>query len=190
MNCGRFQRLVFEYMEGSLSPRTHAAAERHSTNCSICRELVLQQRESARLLTEGFRRNTAAIAFTADGERRLIAALQQPSVNVHDAPVFFYWWRRVAWVGAGAAVLVIALVFTKGLPFRSDRPAAVSSDVGSGNTPILVRFSYCSPIYTFRREGELVTDSLSCTPRLIEQTLWVERNQKPDPTNSAIESRL
>jgi len=190
MNCGRFQRLVFEHVEGSLSPKTHAAVERHLANCSTCRDLARQQRESARLLAEGFRHDTQAIAFTADGERRLIAALQQWPVNVHDAPVLFDWWRRVAWIGAGAAVLVIVLVFIKGFHIRSDRPAAVSSDVGSPNTPILVRFSYCSPIYTFRREGDLVTDSLSCTPRLIEQTLWVEQNQKPGPTNSTIESRL
>lgn len=186
MNCRRFNKLIFEHAEGSLSPRAQAAAERHLASCATCRELARQHRECARLLAEGFLRETERIAFAGEEQRRLVAALQQQPVQVHETHLLSDWWRRVAWIGASAAVL-IGLFLMAGFPFR-DRPAVPASSAADiSDAPILVRFSYCAPTYTFWREDDLVIDSLSCTPMFIEHTLW---NQKAASTKSGNQSRL
>ena len=176
MNCGRFQKLLFEYAEGSLSMATHEAAEHHLANCSTCRQIARQHQVFSRSLADGFHRDAASIAFSSEDQHRLIVALQQQPVNVPVRHVILNWWSRLAWIGASAAVLVIGLFVFTGLPFRSTPRAPRPDHVP--NRPMLVRFSYCEPGYTFRREADFVTDSISCNPRTIEQTLWLA-NQKP-----------
>jgi len=186
MNCGRFQKLLLEYTEGSLAQGTHEAAERHLVNCSICRQIVQQHQEFGRLLADDLRHNAASIRFSPEEQGRLVDALRQQDANEPARELISNWWSRLAWIGASAAVLVVGLFVITGLPFRSTPRAPRPDHVL--NRPMLVRFSYCEPSYTFHREADFVTDSIGCNPRTIEQTLWLARNQKP--VKSATKSEL
>ena len=169
---------MFEYAEASLSPRTQAKADIHMTACPACRELLRQHRQAAQCLGEGFLMATTQVTFGAAEQRRLIAALRQLSDKSSDLHLFSRWWRRVAWISATAAIVCIGLLLISRLPLR-DRPTHRASPDG----PTLVRFSYCAPSYTFVQEDDFVIDSLVCTPRIIEQTLWNQPSPSRKPAN-------
>jgi hypothetical protein len=132
-------------------------------------------------LSEGFRREAASIAFSAEDQRRLIAALQQPSLHVTVAHPLSGWWRRLAWCGAGAAAVVMGFCLITGFPSRSPRHRSPepTSQADVPDVPMLMHFSYCQPNYIFRRQADLVLDSVSCEPRTVEQTLWLAQHEKP-----------
>jgi hypothetical protein len=185
MNCRRFQKLLFEYVEESLSARTNAAAESHLANCPSCRKIAQQHRQFARSLSARFHRAAEPASFSREEQDRLVTALQRERI-VHDTQLVTSWWPRLAWIGASAAVLIIALFLMNRFPVRK-RP---SSGAGVASTPTVIQYSYCAPSYTFERRGDFVIDSLSCTPFLVQQTLWVERNKQPSSTKSGNASRL
>jgi hypothetical protein len=77
----------------------------------------------------------------------------------------------------GTALIIAACLMT-GLPFRSNTARQGDGSVQASNpaASVSVQLSYCAPAYTFRQEGDLVIDCLICTPRVVEQTLWLYRN--------------
>jgi len=186
MNCRRFQKLLFEYVEESLSAGTHAAAESHLARCSTCREVAQQHRQFARSLSDGFHRAAESTSFSSEEQDRLVSVLQGESTKIPDSHLVTGWWPRLAWIGASAAVLIIALFLMNRFPVRK-RPSSGAAVV---STPTVIQYSYCAPSYSFERRGDFVIDSLSCTPFLVQQTLWVERKKQPASPKSGNASRL
>ena len=191
MNCRQYRELLFEHAEQSLSRDKCLAAERHLATCFACRELERNHREWALLLTRGFLRESEGIIFNAEAQRRVVAALQQPRPGkAHGTNLLLDWWRHIAWAGAVATILVVTLLFLKGFSSRDRQPLSLSSGNPPSVAPVVIRSSYCAPVYTFRREDDFVTDSLGCNPRIVEQTLWIARKQMPAATTSGFDSRL
>jgi len=173
MNCRRFQKLLFEYLDGSLKPRVQTAAESHLASCSRCRQTLRQQQQLGRSLSEHFQRQTERLELGPQVQRRVVAALHAPVTPRLPVVAPFHWWRRLAWARPSAVVLIaLALLLAKpwspsGPPLR--RLAQASAPVSQ----VSIHLAFCAPVYSFRQEGQWVTDSLSCRPCLMDQTLWV-----------------
>ncbi len=173
MNCRRFQHEMYEYLDGSLSPRVQAAAEQHLAGCAVCRQALQAERETAQCLSNTFRGATESLRLPPEVGRRVVAALDRQR-HVPDEPrgeVFF--WRRLAWPLAAAAsgLLLLAGFF---FFMRPPGPKMARPQPHPAEERASIQLSYVVPTYTFRREGGFVVDALTYQTNVVNQKLRVE----------------
>ena len=168
MNCRRFQKQLFEYVEGSLPPRQRAAAEEHLAQCGSCRAAVQQEQQVARSLSRWFNKSAGQITLRPEAKRRILAALERPPVPERESD--FSFWSRFAWPLATAACLVAVLMLLgKHSPSeRNSTDEFVSYSDQIGPETMSVHVSYRVPIYTFRNEGGQVLDSLTYATNVVD----------------------
>jgi len=181
MNCRRFQKRLYEYVDGTLSPGTLAAANEHLARCSACREAVRRELQLAQSLSDRLRQDAESRALRPDVQRRILTALEHESVPATDEEFVGGLWNRFAWPLAMAASLLLIVAFL----LRNDFPGArihqgevVRSDGRGIRSAVSIEVSYCAPIHRFHQEGNLVVDTLSCQTVVANGTLWTG-GQKP-----------
>ena len=175
MNCRHLQNELFEYLEGSLSRRAQAAAQRHLEECDACRQCVQEMQRTTEILSRRFRRDTESLTLYSNLQTRILAAVEKKSASPGAVPFLPGFWRPFAWSGVGAAVLVVSVFLITALQLRHKR--AAQSFGGDSGAAISIRISYCDPTYTFRTEGNFVIDSLTCQPRILEESLQLSGRQ-------------
>jgi anti-sigma factor RsiW len=174
MNCRRFQREIYEYVEGSLSPRAQAAAERHLSGCAACRQALIQEQQTARSLSDKFRRTTHLLQLPPEFGHRILAAL----ADEHRAPVehqgFALFWRRLTWPLAAAAsgLLLLAGFF---FLVRAPGSGTAHPHPRSAGGEVTVQLSYVVPTYTYRQDGEFVIDALNYRTNVVNERLPASR---------------
>ena len=173
MNCRRFQCEIYEFLDGSLSPRAQAAAERHLSGCAACRQTLIQEQQTARSLSDKFRRATDSLQLPPGFGHRILAALvdKHRVPSEHQAVALF--WRRLAWplVAAASGLLLLGSFF---FPVRTPGPGTAPPHPHSAGGEVTVQLSYVVPIYTFRREGGFVIDALTYQTNAIDERLPVQ----------------
>jgi anti-sigma factor RsiW len=87
---------------------------------------------------------------------------------------------RLAWPAAIAAALFVAAGLSFYRPWRQ-RPLVSEAAPRPAGASIAIRFVSYEPAYTFRRENNLVIDSLTSAPRVVEENLWLPPLQQPSP---------
>jgi hypothetical protein len=110
MRCHKAQRLVSEYVDGSLEARKTAGLERHIEKCPACRELL----EDFRVMAEA----APSLAGPKPGDAvwlRIKARLNAPEAGQAAAPERVPWswsfgWNAPALKFAGVAALVLILI--------------------------------------------------------------------------------
>jgi len=173
MNCRQFQHELYAYLEGSLHPRVQAAAEKHLEECLTCRERSREERETARLLVDGFRRATQHLELPVEMGERVTAALAAERAAREKAPGSGFFWRRLTWPVAWAASAIVLLtgwlvfVVAPGQRMVSRRPHPVEHAV-------LIQLSIVTPIHTFRRENGAVIDAVTYQTNFVNQRLQTE----------------
>ena len=173
MNCRRFQFRVYEYVEGTLSPRARAAAERHLARCGACRQAARREQQVAQFLSDRLRRDAQSLALRPGVRRRILQALQRKPAPPAFGESILAFWNRFAWPLGLAVSLLLILVVLRFHPFsvvqatqsarsnRRDNPSALS-----------IQVSYRVPVRKFRREGNWIVDTLSYQTVVASQTLW------------------
>ena len=174
MNCRRFQREIYEYVDGSLSPRAQAAADRHLSGCVACRQALIQQQQTARSLSDKFRRATDSLQLPPEFGNRILAALadEHRAPGEHQGVALF--WRRLAWPLAAAAsgLLLLAGFF---FLVRAPGPGTAHPHPRSAGGEVTVQLSYVVPTYTFWQDGEFVIDALSYHTIVVNERLPASR---------------
>jgi predicted anti-sigma-YlaC factor YlaD len=170
MNCSRFEREIYEYLDGSLSPRAQAAAERHLSGCAACREALIQERQTARSLSIKFRRATDSLQLPPQFGHRVLAALavKHGAPDTRSGIVLFC--RRLVWplaVAASGLVLLAGFFFL----MRPPGPGMPHSQPRIAENKVSVHLFYVVPIYTFRRESGFVIDALTYQTNVIDERL-------------------
>jgi anti-sigma factor RsiW len=170
MNCRRFQREIYEHVDGSLSSRAQAAAERHLSGCAACRQALIQEQQTARSLSDKFRRATGSLQLPPEFGHRILAALADEHRAPGEHQAFALFWRRLAWPLAAVAsgLLLLASFF---FLVRPPGPGAPHSQPHAAQNEVSVHLSYVVPIYTFRREGGFVIDALTYQTNVIDERL-------------------
>jgi len=169
MNCGQFQKRLHEYVEGTLSTGARAEAERHLANCDACRQVVRKEQKFAQLLAGSLRRGTETLKLSPEIRQNiLMAALRKPAPPTLGETIIGLW-RRFAWQAAGAVcVLVVAglLISHFSRPRISEMGTVRSNDhsrhAALAQRPVVsIQIAYRVPALKFRREGNLVVDTLA-----------------------------
>ena len=174
MNCHSFQKRLYEYLDGGLSPAKNRAAERHLGRCDACREAVRREQEIAQFLSVGLQQSAEAVALDSALERRIAAALRREPASVTGGGPFNRFWPRFAWPLAAAVFLIIAI--PAGRHFFAGRTSLIEparTVAGARPDPVLIHVSYGVSTYTFLREGNMVTDALTCDTRVENGSLLV-----------------
>ncbi len=171
MNCRRFQNRLHEYVEGTLSAGTQAAADRHLARCIACRQAVGQEQQLAQILSERLRQGTETLALHPQIRRRIVTALE--SIPATDRESIACLWSRLARpLGIAVALLLIATFllinfFSGARVHETARP-----DSGDIHSAVSIEVSYLVPTYKFSKEGNLVVDTLSYETVVASGTLW------------------
>ena len=171
MNCRHFQDELFEYLDGELSRRAQAAAQRHLEHCEACRQTVQDMKRTTRILSTRFRCGAESLTLDPNLQTRILAAVEKKSTRPSAIPFVPGFSRSLALLGAGF-VLLVALVL---IP-RMRQNEASQSLVGDSGAFISLRISYCDPTLTFRTDGDYVIDSLTCEARTMEESLQLFRS--------------
>jgi len=174
MNCRRFQNRLHEYVEGTLPAGTWAAAHKHLALCSACGQLLRQEQQLAHLLSHRLRHDAETLTLHPDVERRILAALAE-RIPSTDWSSIVWSWNRLAWpLAIAVSVLLIVTLplinhFSRG---RVHPTETTRSNRGANDSAVSILISYRVPIYRFRREGDLVVDTLSYETVVASETLW------------------
>jgi anti-sigma factor RsiW len=102
MNCKKCRTLIFEYRDGTLSPRQKAEVEAHLETCPACRAEYETEADLAADLKASYKAATDTLTFN-------------PSL-VHP-PAEFSRTRRARplyWTAAGAGAAIVAIVLLLG----------------------------------------------------------------------------
>ncbi|MGA2864071.1 MAG: zf-HC2 domain-containing protein [Verrucomicrobiota bacterium] len=175
MNCRRLEHWLDEYVEGTLSPRKQAAADRHLAGCAACRAKLRRYREFAQSLAGEMRQATQSLRLRPEVERRLLQAQRSGTAGVADQPAAARFWSRLFQPRAAAACLLAAGVLLAGyFTWRSGHRPGTGPDLS-----VSVQVSYLVPKYTFRQEGSYVIDTLSYETISVHGRFWPEHNPKP-----------
>jgi hypothetical protein len=172
MNCRHFQNEIFEYVEGTLSADALAAAEKHLTECVVCRKAVEKEKRVASVLSSRLRQTGRALTLRPEIRRNILAVSRQkglaaaPTMAESVIGLCKYWVRSAA---IPVSVLLIAGVLLavkfSGTRSREIIPVpvtprlAVTAPGGNGlQTSVSLEMSYRTR--QFHQEGNLVVDTL------------------------------
>ena len=174
MNCRRFQHEMYEYLEGSLSPRAQAAAEQHLAGCAACRQALQAERETTLSLSKTFREATESWHLPPNVGRRVLAVLAQQSRAPDEPRGARLLWRRLAWPMAAAAAGLLLLAGFFFFFARPPDPELARPQPALAGEEASIHLSYVVPTYMFRREGGFVVDALTYQTNVVNQRLRVE----------------
>jgi anti-sigma factor RsiW len=177
MNCQRFQKELYEYLDEALSPAQMAAAKAHLLECGACRASVRREQQLAQSLAGALEQNAETIAPDAEARRDLAQAVQRKiAAAVEPAPI--PWWRCVAMrLTATSPVFTLTPLLTAlalaWFFFGTHQSTTETSRMAERPTTgaVLVNVSYCAPNYTFQRQGNMVIDALTCEARVVNGSL-------------------
>ena len=111
MNRRRFQKQMYEYVEGTPASGARAAAEQHLTSCIRCRETVRREQEMAQALSSRFRLGTESLMLGAEVRRNIVAAARRQPASPTLVKSLTGWWRSVTVPAAiGACVVAVTAI--------------------------------------------------------------------------------
>ncbi|SPE54590.1 hypothetical protein SBV1_190065 [Verrucomicrobia bacterium] len=173
MNCRRFQNRMQEYEEGGLSPAWRRAADEHVAGCNCCREALRRHRQLAQFLSEGLGQTAAPHHLSADVRQRILAAAEhRPALPEGRAGERVKGWGWFGWPLAFGIGLVLTALLAPGFFSRLLSGGVSRTQSAQIRPAISIRVSYPVPSYTFRREGDLVVDSITVKTNMVDETLW------------------
>jgi anti-sigma factor RsiW len=192
MNCRRCQHRIYEYLDGTLSARVQAAADKHLAACGACRDAVRRQQQLAESLSAGLRLATEPLRLSPDVRRRVLACRDEKPFASDEGRFLVLLWRRWTWpLSVAAAVMVagglLAFVFPRDWRSRTESAGAQAQRTEGA---VWIQVSYVAPAYTFRKAGDRVIDVLSCQTNFVNEWLWADQGSKPVSKQQERESTL
>jgi len=171
MNCRRFQNRLHEYVEGTLSAGTQAAADRHLARCTACRQAVGQEQQLAQILSKRLRLGTETLALHPQIRRRILKALESIPATDGDSVISF-WSRFARPLGIAVSSLLVVTFLLVNFFSGARVHETVRSDGRDIQSAVSIEVSYLVPTYKFSKEGNLVVDTLSYETVVASGTLW------------------
>ncbi len=174
MNCGQIQNLFCELTDGSLPPRTAAAAKEHFTACPACSHARERERAISKALSAQFENAANSVSLDEAARRQIAAAVKRRIADNRPASAIPFWRRLALPFGIAFAGFALAMLVMHGTVStetrRSPKPTARHA-----TGAIHMEISYSQPVYTFRRQGNTIIDSIADSSLTAEETFQQER---------------
>lgn len=169
MNCEQLRQKLYDYLDNSLSSVDKSAAEKHLTGCLGCRETLRRESQRAQLLSNRFEQAVKTTALDPAAQHRIAMAMKREIARRPQQPLAPFW-SRLALRFAVASVIVVVAIGARHylLPPRNSHQVTVSATTPGGDREVHIHVSYSIPSYTFRKEGNIVIDALTCDAFLAE----------------------
>jgi len=169
MNCRHFQNRLHEYVEGSLSAGAQAAANRHLASCSACQQMVRKEQQFAHFLSGQLRQDTETLTLRPEIRRKILAITQGAAAPPTVAESVFGLWNRfvlnrfirLAAIPASLLLVTAFLLISHLTGAKSHETETARAKDRNLHAAVSIQISYRLPTCTFRREGNLVVDSMS-----------------------------
>ncbi len=183
MNCRHFQDELFEYVEGTLPADAQAAAQKHLAECAVCRQAVEKEKRLGSALSSRLRQFSQPLTLHPKILRNILAASERKgSVPMAESLIdLCKYWLRVAAIPVAMLLVagVLLAIHSSGTRKREavadpgpSRISAVTSPAqDNSRTPVSVQMSYHLPRREFRREGNLVVDTLVDETVVVDETV-------------------
>jgi anti-sigma factor RsiW len=176
MNCEHLRENLHEYLDDSLSPSEKAAAERHLSGCSVCREAVRRESQLAKSLSSLLAQAVEEVALDPVARRGMAMALGRKMAESRERPLVLLW-SRLALPFATAAVILMVAIWMGRHFVAGQKSHLVTARIPTpaDNGEVLIHVSYSVPDYTFRKQGNLVIDALTCDTVVTDGALLVKK---------------
>ncbi|MDB6122682.1 MAG: hypothetical protein JWQ71_1675 [Pedosphaera sp.] len=161
MNCSRFQKQLFEYVEGSLSLGMQAAADRHLAQCSTCRQAVRQEQQMAQFLSGRLQQATETLTLPPHVQLRIMSGLEHKSASPTTWESIIGLWRRFRLPVAISASLLLLGALLLFNYFSGARVHEIKMVRSNDRSALSIEVSYRLPVCESRQEGNFVVDTLS-----------------------------
>ena len=173
MNCSKFQRLRYEYLEGSLPPQARVDADQHLSQCVPCRETVNRERALDKSVAAYLQLRADSLALSPQAQARVIRAMESAKCDRRKEILSWHFAMPAVFIAA----LITVCIFISALLFRG-KPGGTETAHSQGvetRSPVLVQTFCVVPVYTFRKEGNVVVDSLTYVTNEVSLTLWMAK---------------
>ncbi|HEY3762980.1 MAG TPA: zf-HC2 domain-containing protein [Verrucomicrobiae bacterium] len=172
MNCERFQKNLFEYLDESLPPSNMTAARAHLAGCSICRKRLQRELALAQSLSGRMEQAMERVTLEPHVQRDMVAAIERKIAEPARSSLFLLW-RLTRPLAAAAAVLLAT--FWTGRAFMTGGESTPRAMTDAGAQQISVHVSYSTPAYEFKESDDTVIDAIASTPRVADGILLVKK---------------
>ena len=153
MNCRRFQNRLYEYVDGTLSPRARVAAKRHLARCDACRQAALREQQLAQFLSDRLRQGAQSLALRPEVRRRILQALERKSAPPAFGESILALWDRFAWPLGMAVSLLLIVAVLRFHPFsRVHETESARSNRRDNPSALSIQVSFRVPVCKFRRK--------------------------------------
>jgi anti-sigma factor RsiW len=175
MNCRRFQKQVYEYVDGTLPARERIEAERHLARCDACQQVVRRERQVAQLISQRLRHEAEFLALRPNLWRRVQTAVGTTPNPLRTWESIAGFCNRFAWPLATAIslllILSIALLHSSSGAKVCEMAAAQSNDTAN-QAAISIQVSYRVALRKHREDGNFVVDTIDYETVAADETLW------------------
>jgi predicted anti-sigma-YlaC factor YlaD len=175
MKCEHLREIIYDYLDNSLSPSGKAAAERHLAGCLACREAVQRESQLAHSLFSRLEQAVEAVSLDAVAQCRMATAVERKIAEPRERPLVLFWSRLALPFAAAAVILMVAIWM--GRHFVAGQNSHLETariPTPADKREVLIHISYAVPGYTFRKEGNLVIDALTCDTIVADGALLVK----------------
>jgi len=188
MNCKKCQKLLYEYIDEALPPRTRASFEEHVQGCHECRQQLLREQDFSGSTSELLHRRTESLRLRQDSQRGLLDALQSGA----SPRIRQYGWRpllRPAVVLVTAACFaIVAAVALRGHKPASPKPSPTAPPLrGPESFLVCTATIYADEAKTDWIERRMIVETRN--GREGQLRIVARKNPKPDQTNQKEEEQ-
>jgi anti-sigma factor RsiW len=169
MNCGRFQKQLLEYVEGTLSTGARAEAERHLAHCDHCHQALSREQRFAQVLSGSLRQETEMLTLRPEIRQNILTAARRKPAPTTTVEFIIGLWNQFTWQWAisVSVLLVASLVIIHFFRPRTSTTETARSDVPippavmSPYPAVSIQIASRVPAWKFHTEGNHVIDALS-----------------------------
>jgi anti-sigma factor RsiW len=172
MNCTSFKDLLFEYLDGELSPDEQTLAAEHLTGCPECRNFLEHEKASGNKMSKVFEERTRELRLSPGFERRVLEKVEAAVAGRRLDGLLAIVRRFSLPVAAAAVAVVVAAVFLVRGHTPSDAVHQASVEGGGEK----VQATFISAVYTFRLEGDRVVDLVEYRTNVVDGVVLLSRN--------------
>jgi len=164
MNCGEFNKRLYDYVDNTLESSVRASAREHLRNCDDCRRALLREQTVAQSIRHSLDRATANLSVRPETLRNVLEVSEPKPIRPNLLIQTWQWFisSPLRPVSAGAALLgAIVLLIGLQTHHQSAENATSQAAAQARQDTWVVDVPIQTQTHVFRRQNGTVVDSIA-----------------------------